>query len=411
MREKAFASRLFVELGPRIRHGRVEVGEIGVEADGVVRGLVQRCRRLARIAEDEEGERLDPRFTQVLERRLDLLVLEALHHVAPRLLGGRLDAHGEHPAARLPQARDELGVHEVVGPGVAEPLHAEVPGDELVAESGERLGVQRDGVAPEVEVPDAELPGRSLDLVDERLRVTLAELVTLVDRRNAEVARVRAAAARLDDDVRLALEGQRVVRQRDQIPRRKRHRREPRERPVRAVGHDLVAEAVGQARDLGERLAVEARRRSQRNDGVLGLADDHRVHGEGPRHRQERRRRRVRPEAHEGRAEMGLQPRHLGDVRVECRGGTRKDDELGAESLGIELADHGVGREPGRGLIDQAELDTPLAQQGRANEERIRRLGGAEHLLALLATPLACEGDAVHGRGIDEEGLESGHPG
>ena len=55
----------------------------------------------------------------------------------------------------------------------------------------ERLDVQRDRVAPQIEEVDAELAVAALDLVDQRLRAALAELVPLVDRRDAEVARVR----------------------------------------------------------------------------------------------------------------------------------------------------------------------------------------------------------------------------
>ena len=75
----------------------------------------------------------------------------------------------------------------------------------------ERLDVQRDGVAPQIEELDAELAVAALDLVDQRLGAALAELVPLVDRRDAEVAGVRAAAAGLDDHVRLVDQRQRVV--------------------------------------------------------------------------------------------------------------------------------------------------------------------------------------------------------
>ena len=44
---------------------------------------------------------------------------------------------------------------------------------------------------------------RDAVLVHERLRRLLAKLVPLVDRRDAEVARVRTSKRRLDDDVRL----------------------------------------------------------------------------------------------------------------------------------------------------------------------------------------------------------------
>ena len=105
----------------------------------------------------------------------------------------------QHPAAGLLEPVDERRIGEVVGARVAEPLDRQVARDELVAERRERLDVERDRVAPEVEEVDAELAVAALDLVDERLGAALAELVPLVDRRDAEVARVRTAAAGLDD--------------------------------------------------------------------------------------------------------------------------------------------------------------------------------------------------------------------
>ena len=100
--------------------------------------------------------------------------------------------------ARL-QPMDERRIGQVVGARVAEPLDRQLARDQLVAERGERLDVERDGVAPQIEELDAELAVAALDLVDQRLGAALAELVALVDRRDAEVARVRAAAAGLDD--------------------------------------------------------------------------------------------------------------------------------------------------------------------------------------------------------------------
>ena len=127
--------------------------------------------------------------------------LEPLDHVLADLVGLGLDAQRQHPAAGLPQPLDERRIGEVVGAGVAEPLDRQVARDQLVAERAERLHVQRDGVAPQIEEVDAELAVAALDLVDQRLGAALAELVALVDRRDAEVARVRAAAAGLDDHV------------------------------------------------------------------------------------------------------------------------------------------------------------------------------------------------------------------
>ena len=59
---------------------------------------------------------------------------------------------------------DERRIGEIVGAGVAEPLDRQVARDQLVAERAERLHVQRDGVAPQVEELDAELAVAALDL-------------------------------------------------------------------------------------------------------------------------------------------------------------------------------------------------------------------------------------------------------
>ena len=110
----------------------------------------------------------------------------------------------------LPQPVHERRIGQVVGARVAEPLDRQVARDQLLAERAERLHVQRDRVAPQVEEVDAELAVAALDLVDERLRAALAELVALVNRRDAEVARVRTAAAGFDDHVGPVDERQRV---------------------------------------------------------------------------------------------------------------------------------------------------------------------------------------------------------
>src|SRR6185503_9423400 len=104
--------------------------------------------------------------------------------------------------------------------------------DQLVAKRRERLHVQRDGIAPEVEELDAELAVAALDLVDQRLGAALAELVPLMHRRDAEVAAVRAATAGLDDDVGLIDERQRVALQVEKIPGGRRHLEEAAERAV-----------------------------------------------------------------------------------------------------------------------------------------------------------------------------------
>ena len=218
-------------------------------------------------------------------------------------------------------------------------LDVEVARDQLVAEARERLGVERDGVAPQVEVRHAQLTLGARDLVDDHLRVALAELVALVDRRDTEVARVRAAAAGLDDDVRLARERQRVVRRAAPDPTPGTAWSGSRRRcPWRGAARPRAATAPGQAgTDAAARR--ERRRRRQRHDRVLGLADDHRVDLRRARHRHRRHCRGVRTERHQRRAEVRLQPGHLLDVRVERRRGAREDDQLGAEAIRFELRD------------------------------------------------------------------------
>src|SRR4029453_8345000 len=95
--------------------------------------------------------------------------------------------------------------------------------DQLLAEGAERLLIQRDRVAPQIEIADTELAPRPLDLVYQRLRLALPEFVPLVNRCDAEVARIRAAAAGLDDDVGLADHRQTIVGERQQVPGRPRH--------------------------------------------------------------------------------------------------------------------------------------------------------------------------------------------
>ena len=56
------------------------------------------------------------------------------------------------------EAAAQLRVDEVVGPGVAEPFDRQLPRDQLFAERGERLHVERDRVAPEIEEGETELP-------------------------------------------------------------------------------------------------------------------------------------------------------------------------------------------------------------------------------------------------------------
>src|SRR5205823_9312089 len=50
-----------------------------------------------------------------------------------------------------------------------------------------------------------------------------------------------------------------------------------------------------------------------------------------------------------------------------------------------------------------------VPQERCEHRQRIRRLGGAEHFFALLATALTGEGNAVDERRVDEQGLSAKH--
>src|SRR4029453_14138265 len=75
----------------------------------------------------------------------------------------------------------------------------------------------------------------ALDFVDQRFRAALPEFVSLVNRRHAEVARVRTAAARFDDPVALVDERRGVSIERDEIPGGIWHRGETSEGAVRKM--------------------------------------------------------------------------------------------------------------------------------------------------------------------------------
>src|SRR3972149_5679803 len=191
-----------VELGSGVRHSRVEVGKIRVELDRVARGPFERRGRLAGIAEDEEAERLDPRGAHVLQRLADLEALEALHHVLAGLVRFGFDPEREHPAARSLQPIHEGGVLQVVGARIAEPPDVQSSGDELLADRAERFHIERDRVAPQIEELPAVLAYDALHFVDQRRGAPLAELVALMERRDAEVARIRTSARGFADEVR-----------------------------------------------------------------------------------------------------------------------------------------------------------------------------------------------------------------
>ena len=310
--------------------------------------------------------------------------------------------------ARL-QPVDEGGVGQVVGACVAEPLDRQLPRDQLVAERAERLHVERDRVAPEIEELDAELAVPALDFVDDRFGAPLAELVTLVDRRDAEVARVRAAAAGFDDDVALVDERQRVALERKQIPRRIRHRQEPGKAAMRAVRHDGARRgAPRQARD--RRRAARARRASRAerlpssgSPTNIPSTAGARVHRFG------------------GAVEACGPKQNIGAPYAAL---SLAMAATSASSVGVVLGKMiSVGTNPSRSSraitssIDSrsavasiSRTSQPrLAQQRRRQRQRVGRLGRAEHVFALLAAALPRERDAVDERRVEEQRLPSEH--
>ena len=68
-----------------------------------------------------------------------------------------------------------------------------------------------------------------------------------------------------------------------------------------------------------------------------------------------------------------------------------------------------VDRQPLGGRVDQPDVASGIAQQRGRKRERVRRLGRAEYVLALLAAALAREGDAVDERRVDEQRLPPEH--
>ena len=262
------------------------------------------------------------------------LLLELLHHVLAGFVGRRLDAHREHPAARRAQALHEVEVRQIVGARVAEPADIELPRDQLVAELAEALRVQRDGIGPQIEVRGrpSSFVARSISSTI-ALRIALAELVALMDRRHAEIARIRTAAAGLDDDVGLAFERQRVA----ASSGTRSHAgngmfAKPVNTPCALCGDDRrFVEAIRQARDRVEPIRRELIEAGEGDDGVFGLADQHAVDLRGAGHRGLRRRRGVRSERDHRRLIFLAQLRHLRHVGVQRRRGRAEDDQVGRE--------------------------------------------------------------------------------
>ena len=166
-------------------------------------------------------------------------------------------------------------------------------------------------------------------------------------------------------------------------------------------------EPPGQAGN--RRQLIQAVEAGQRERGVFRLADEHPVDVRRAQHRRLRRRRGVRPETEHRRAEVRLQLGELGDVGVERRRRAREQDQRRLEALAIEAADQIFDRAALGGEIDQPDVAPRVAQHRGQQRQRVGRLGRAEDLLALLAAPLAGEGDAVDERRIDEQRLLSDH--
>ena len=123
------------------------------------------------------------------------------------------------------------------------------------------------------------------------------------------------------------------------------------------------------------------------------------------------RRRRMRSEAEHRRAVSLLQlrqwRRHLHRALASCVG---KEDQRRREPRRDRVGrSTSVNRETFGRRIDQAHVAAGLAQQRRGERERVRRLGRAENVLALLAAALAGEGDAVDERRVDEQRAATKH--
>ena len=115
------------------------------------------------------------------------------------------------------------------------------------------------------------------------------------------------------------------------------------------------------------------------------------------------------PKQNIGAPYFALDLRDRVDVRIERRRGARKDDQRRREALAFEPRDDVRNRQPLRGRVDQPDIASGIAQQRARKRERVRRLGRAEHVLALLAAALARKGDTVDERRVDEQRLPPEH--
>ena len=173
---------------------------------------------------------------------------------------------------------------------------------------------------------------------------------------------------------------------------------------MRAVRRRLPAAPERQARDLVEPIErVElppargsrprARRRTCRRRRGARSIDSRGVHDAcGPK----REHRRAVPR---------LEPRHLGDVGSSVGVVLGKTIERRREAFASSRRSAIDRPSARRRQVDQPDVAAALAQQRGGQRQRVRRLGRAEHLLALLAAALPRERDAADERRIDEQGV------
>jgi hypothetical protein len=172
----------------------------------------------------------------------------------------------------------------------------------------------------------------------------------------------------------------------------------------RAVRDDRAAgSAPGDARDRRHVFDRGELREPQRR--LFWLADEHAVHGLRAQHRRRGSRRRVRPEAEERRPVTRFERSDRRDVGVERRRRAREQHQRRVETFLVELRDQIGDRSTLGRQIHQTDLAAGVAQHRGEQRQRVRRLGGAEDLLALLAAALPREGDAVHERRVYEKCL------
>src|SRR5690606_30122116 len=87
----------------------------------------------------------------------------------------------------------------------------------------------------------------------------------------------------------------------------------------------------------------------------------------------------------------------------------RENDQCRLEALAVELlAETGDGP-PRAGQVDRTHLVATIAEQRGGQRERVRRLRRAKDFLALLAAPLAREGQVADERRVDEKGPGAKH--